>query len=157
MCCLFLATDCNNGDDIPNCELPLDAFSEPTTFQLVSPTGQTLIGEFGTLYENKYVEVEDADGMKPSGLHIGDSGNISFVIPKSNDQIGEPLERSFFLILPPTGNNPLADTDTIKTKYQLLFDNRCNVTWYESMEIRFNDSLYHSGDFPNDIIKFTKF
>ena len=155
--CLFLATDCNNGDDIPNCEEPLDAFRDPLIFQLVSPNGQTLIGESGTLYESKDVTVTNMNGQQPNKLQIGGSGIISFIVPADNDQIDETLEKDFYLVLPPTGINPSEDIDTIQTTYKLVLEKECNVTWYEAIEISFNDSLYHSGDFPLDKIKFIKF
>ncbi len=153
--CLFMATDCKKKDDFPPCELPPDAFNTPFTFQLVSTNGQTLIGESGALYESTDVKVTDSEGSIPPSVEIGSAGIIGLIIPSNGDETDEIIKKDFFLILPPTGINPNEDVDTISTTYKLLLT-ECNVFWYQSFEVTYNDSLYHSGEFPANKLKFIK-
>jgi len=150
-----MATDCKKKDDFPPCELPPDAFNTPFSFQLVSANGQTLIGESGTLYESSDVKLTDSTGNIPPSVEIGSAGTIGLIIPSNGEETGKFIKKDFFLVLPPTGVNPDEDVDTISTTYKLLLT-KCNVFWYESFEVAYNDSLYHSGEFPTSKLNFIK-
>jgi len=155
MSCLFLATDCKNGDDFPPCELPPDVFNTGFTFKLVSTNGQTLIGVSGTLYESEDVKITDSDGNSLANVEVRGDGTIGLIVPSNSDETGKTIEKDFYLVLPPTGVNPEEDIDTISTTYQLTLT-ECNFIWYDFFEASYNDSLYHSGDFPASKIKFIK-
>ncbi|MEO1260180.1 MAG: hypothetical protein AAFZ15_15400 [Bacteroidota bacterium] len=152
--CLLVFSSCDNNDDGYGCELPPNAFSAPFGFRLVSETGETLIATNGAPYEDTDVEIIDADGEEPFGTYIGRAGSMSFKVAEHGEEMGLVIRKQYYLILPETADLK-PDTNEIRASYMLGLS-ECNQVWYETFQVSFGDSMYHTGEFPTDRIDFIK-
>jgi hypothetical protein len=124
------------------------------TFRLVDLYGVNQIAKWGSRYLSDSVYVTKIDGTIPNQLEIGPDGNISFFIPDSyNEAKDSQVVRQFLLYLPDVQGNPRDDTDTIIFKYRFKITE--DVICYERLQVTFNDSIYHDGQYT-DFIIFTK-
>jgi hypothetical protein len=124
------------------------------TFKLFDQYGVNQIAKWGARYLSDSVYVTKFDGSLPNSLDIDSGGSIGFFIP---DDYAEALDsqiiRHFLLYLPDSQGNPKNDIDTITFKYR--FQKTDDIICYEKLQIIFNDSVYHDGQYTNFII-FTK-
>ncbi|MFN0015592.1 MAG: hypothetical protein ACKVU2_13680 [Saprospiraceae bacterium] len=127
---------------------------ETFTFRLVDQYGVNQIAKWGARYLSDSVYVAKFDGTLPNQLSIESNGRIGFFIP---DDYGEALDtqvmRQFLLFLPDNQGHPKDDIDTITFRYRFKLTE--DVICYESLQVMFNDSIYHDGQYI-DFIVFTK-
>jgi len=124
------------------------------TFRLVDKFGVNQIAKWGSRYLSDSVYVTKIDGTLPNQLGILPGGNIGFFIPDDYvEALDSQVMRQFLLYLPDIQGHPKADTDTITFKYR--FKKTENVICYERLQVIFNDSMYHDGQYT-DFIIFTK-
>lgn len=114
-------------------------------------TKSTLIGAWGTKYDSELVTLLKENGDTANQLRVGGGGKISFFIPdNNNDALGQEVTSMFFLHLPDSQGNPSRDIDTISVTYELENKSGCPDIWYKSFIVKYNDSLYHHGDFTTN-------
>ena len=110
-----------------------------------------LIAAWGTRYDSDKVNLYKENGDLANELYIWESGKIVFLIPDNNVDALEKEEISvFYLHLPDEQGNLSRDIDTLSFTYE--FENRegCPEIWYQSFKVKFNDSLYHQGDYETN-------
>ncbi|MBV6439209.1 MAG: hypothetical protein EPGJADBJ_00851 [Saprospiraceae bacterium] len=121
------------------------------TFRLVDQYGVNQIAKWGSRYLSDSVYVTKIDGTLPNQLSISPGGSISFFIPDSyNEALDSQVMRQFLLYLPDIQGHPKDDIDTITFKYR--FQKTEDFICYERLQVIFNDSIYHDGQYTNFII-----
>lgn len=147
-CCLWFLFSCDKK--ICNARVQDESF----TFRLVDKYGVNQIAKWGSRYLSDSVYVTKIDGTLPNQLEIGPGGNISFFIPDDyREALDSQVIRQFLMYLPDIQGHPKDDIDTITFKYR--FNITGDVICYESLQVMYNDSLYHDGQYEYFMI-FTK-
>lgn len=124
------------------------------TFRLVDQFGVNQIAEWGSRYLSDSVYVTKFDGTLPNQLGILSDGHIGFFIPDDYvEALDSQVMQQFLLYLPDIQGHPKNDIDTITFKYR--FQKTQDVICYERLQVAFNDSTYHEGQYT-DFIVFTK-
>lgn len=133
------------------CRAPVQ--DSPFGFKLVDRFGTNQIAEWGARYNSDSTFLTKENGEIPTALDIS-GGTISFFIPDSYiEALDTEVTRIFLLYLPDYQGNPKADVDTLKFKYR--FKLAGDVICYDYLQVMYNDSLYHSGNYEY-LMNFTK-
>ena len=143
---IIISNSCNS---VEGCDLPVPG-GEFFLFKLLDKkTNSNLIGAWGTKYASDKVNLLKEDGTEANNLEIGADGNISFIIPDTNDEaLNTEITRTFLLHLPDVNGNLSQDIDTLIFKYTFFKDEmNCPNIWYNSFLVIYNDSIYHNGEY----------
>lgn len=125
------------------------------TFRLVDQYRVNQIAKWGSRYLSDSVYVTKLDGTIPNQLEIRADGSVGFFIPDDYvEALDSQVMQHFLLYLPNIQGHPKDDTDTITFKYR--FKKTEDMICYEKLQVIFNDSLYHDGQYT-DFIIFTKY
>ena len=123
-------------------------------FMLVDQFGTNQIAAWGARYNSDSTFLTTVNGETPSDLYISGGGTISFFIPDSyTEALDTEVIRIFFLYLPDYQGHPKVDVDTLTFKYR--FKLAGEVICYDYLQVMYNDSLYHNGNYES-LMNFTK-
>jgi len=129
------------------------------SFRLVDKdTEETIIAAWGTPYD--YEDIQFKQLMKDTirGLSIKSNGRITFKLIdeiRSNnrdDIIGKPFTNTYYLHLVPKNEDRETDIDTIVVSSEIVpTDRECASIDFGITTITYNDSIYHQGNYIENL------
>ena len=150
---ILLFNHCNKH----KCHEVVGLDQEAFEFSLVDENSETVIASWETKYDYEDLEFEQELKDDIRGLEIRANGKISFYLIEEigasfDHLIGKSFTNIYYLYLDAKNKNRETDIDTIMISSEIIsLDEDCVPIGFGTTTIVYNDSIYHQGDYTDNI------
>lgn len=144
----LISHSCNKS-----CHDPLQVYDLSVVTRILDKyTQESIIREFGSIYDSDNVTITDLNGDSAPDLHIDEIGGISFTLAPdfTKDSLNKPLKKIFFIRYDITDTIDPIEIDTLILDYNFdQDDENCDEIEILNFSIIFSDSTYVFSKIPS--------